>query len=158
MSASPATVLYKERLAPGVGLWLGCLGAGLASFLVGAPINIAAGIVAGIIVALSVGALLYGTSPTLEITESTVRFGRARIEREFIGRAEAFRGEDARVATGPALDGRAYMCFRGWITSVIRVEITDPADPTPYWIASSRHPEKIAEILNQGLAADQDAS
>lgn len=157
MSTSLATVLYKERLAPGAGLWLGCVGAGLASFLVGAPINITAGIVAGIIVTLTVGALLYGTSPTLEVTESTVRFGRARIEREYVGRAYAFRGEDARLATGPALDGRAYMCFRGWITSIIRVEITDPADPTPYWIASSRHPEKIAEILNQNLPPQEEA-
>lgn len=156
MSSTPSTVLYQERLSPGVGLWLGCIGAGLASFLVGAPINITAGIIAGIIVALVVAALLYGTSPTLEITESTLRFGRARIEREYVGRADAFRGEDARVATGPALDGRAYMCFRGWITSVIRVEITDPADPTPYWIASSRHPEKIAEILNQSLPDEND--
>lgn len=156
MSASPATMLYKERLAPGAGLWLGCVGAGLASFLVGAPINITAGIVAGIIVTLAIGTILYGTSPTLEITESTVRFGRARIEREYVGHADAFRGEDARLATGPALDGRAYMCFRGWITSVIRVEITDPADPTPYWIASSRNPEKIAEILNQNLPIKED--
>lgn len=155
MSTSLTTVLYKERLAPGVGLWLGCVGAGLASFLVGAPINITAGIVAGVTVAITVGALLYGTSPTLEVTESAVRFGRARIEREYVGRAYAFRGEEARLATGPALDGRAYMCFRGWITSVIRVEITDPADPTPYWIASSRHPEKIAEILNKNLPTEE---
>lgn len=158
MSASPATVLYKERLAPGAGLWLGCVGAGLASFLVGAPINVTAGIIAGIIVTLTVGGILYGTAPTLEITESAVRFGRARIEREYVGQADAFRGEDARLATGPALDGRAYMCFRGWISSVIRVEITDPADPTPYWIASSRHPEKIAEILNQDLPASRHIS
>lgn len=151
MPATAPTVLYRERLAPGIGLWIGCLGVGLASFLVGAPINITAGIVAGIVMFLMVGGILYGSSPTIEITETTVRFGRARIERDYVGRAYAFRGEDARLATGPALDGRAYMCFRGWITSVIRIQITDPADPTPYWIASSRNPEKIAAILNEGL-------
>ncbi|WHS49697.1 DUF3093 domain-containing protein [Rothia sp. SD9660Na] len=151
MPATAPTVLYRERLAPGIGLWIGCLGVGLASFLVGAPINITAGIVAGIVMFLLVGGILYGSSPTIEITETTVRFGRARIERDYVGRAYAFRGEDARLATGPALDGRAYMCFRGWITSVIRIQITDPADPTPYWIASSRNPEKIAAILNEGL-------
>lgn len=151
MPATAPTVLYRERLAPGIGLWIGCLGVGLASFLVAAPINITAGIIAGIVMFLLVGGILYGSSPTLEITETTVRFGRARIERDYVGRAYAFKGEEARLATGPALDGRAYMCFRGWITSVIRVQITDPADPTPYWIASSRHPEKITAILNQGL-------
>ncbi len=44
------------------------------------------------------------------------------------------------------------MCFRGWIGPKVRIEITDPADPTPYWIASSRHPEKIAQLLNQDSA------
>ncbi|MDY6052062.1 MAG: DUF3093 domain-containing protein [Rothia sp. (in: high G+C Gram-positive bacteria)] len=154
MPVTAPTVLYRERLAPGLGLWVGCVGAGLASYLVGAPISITAGVIAGVVVFLLLGVILYGSSPTLEITDSTVRFGRARIERDYVGRAYAFRGENARLATGPALDGRAYMCFRGWITSVIRVDITDPADPTPYWIASSRHPEKIAAILNEGLSEE----
>lgn len=147
---APSPVLYQERLTPGPGLIIGCVGVGLASFLVGAPISITAGVIAGVIMCLLTLAIFFGTAPTLEVTETTVRFGRATIEREYVGEAYAFRGENARVATGPALDGRAYMCFRGWIPSVIRVQIDDPADPTPYWIASSRHPEKIAEILNQG--------
>lgn len=150
MAQPSSTVLYHERLSPGIGLWIGCIGAGLATFLVGAPISIPAGIISGICMFALVGGLLYGTAPTLEITHDSLRFGRARIEREYVGEAEAFRGENARIATGPALDGRAYMCFRGWIPSVIRVHITDPADPTPYWIASSRRPERIVALLNQG--------
>ena len=47
------------------------------------------------------------------------------------------------------------MCFRGWISSVVRIDITDPADPTPYWVASSRNPERIAEILNDGLPEEE---
>ncbi|MDY3049020.1 MAG: DUF3093 domain-containing protein [Rothia sp. (in: high G+C Gram-positive bacteria)] len=149
MSSPSNPVLYTERLTPGPGLWVAFLGAGVASFFVGAPISITAGIIAGILVFLILLAIFYLSAPTLEVREKTIRFGRAQIERAYLGQAAAFRGEQARVATGPALDGRAYMCFRGWISSVIRVDITDPADPTPYWIASSRHPEKIAEILNQ---------
>ena len=143
MPATAPTVLYRERLAPGIGLWIACLGVGLASFLVGAPINITAGIVAGIVMFLLVGGILYGSSPTIEITETTVRFGRARIERDYVGRADAFRGEDAYLATGPALDGRAYMCFRGWITSVIRIQITDPADPLPTGLRPPATPKKL---------------
>lgn len=153
MAPTPSTVLYRERLAPGIGMWIGCLGVGAASFLVGAPINIAAGIVAGVVMFLLLGSLLFFTSPIIEITPTVLRVGRAQIEREHTGRAYAFRGEQARLATGPALDGRAFMCFRGWISSIIRIQITDPADPTPYWIASSRNPERIAEILNESLPA-----
>lgn len=156
MAENPNAVLYRERLAPGIGMWIACVGVGLASFLVGAPINIYAGIIAGIVMFAVVGWTLFATSPVIEITPSVLRVGRAQIEREHVGRAYAFRGEDSRLATGPALDGRAFMCFRGWISSVVRIDITDPADPTPYWVASSRNPERIAEILNDGLPEEEE--
>lgn len=140
-------VLYRERLTPGVGLWLGALGLGLATFMVGAPISIWAGIVAGIIMMILALVVLYVSAPTIEVTRRWLKVGRAQIEREFVGEAEAFRGEDARIVAGPALDGRAFMCFRGWIQPKVRIHITDPADPTPYWLASSRAPEKIVEAL-----------
>jgi hypothetical protein len=31
---------------------------------------------------------------------------------------------------------------------VVRVQVTDPADPTPYWVFSTRHPEKVASLLH----------
>lgn len=143
-------MLYQERLSPGIGTWFLVLVAGAGSFLVGAPISITAGIITAIVVILLVGIVLYSTSPVIEITENYVRIGRAQIERKFVGIAEAFHGEESRLAAGPQLDGRAFMCFRGWVDSKIRIEITDPADPTPYWLASTRNPEKIAAILNKG--------
>ena len=30
----------------------------------------------------------------------------------------------------------------------VRVEVADPADPTPYWLTSTRHPERIVEVLS----------
>lgn len=139
---------YRERLSPGFSTWLIALGSGVACFFVAAPISVPAGYVVGVVAALIVGVVLFATSPIIEVTEDVLRVGRAQIERKYLGHAEAFRGEEARIAAGPALDGRAFMCFRGWIQPKFRVEITDPADPTPYWIASSRHPERVAAILN----------
>jgi hypothetical protein len=31
----------------------------------------------------------------------------------------------------------------------VRVEITDPADPAPYWLVSSRRPVELAEALSR---------
>lgn len=151
MTSSPAASskpLYRERLAPGVGTWLLVLVAGGASYLVGAPISIPVGVIAGAVVSAVLGWLLYASSPVIEVSAGWVRVGRARIEREYIGRVQAFRGDDARRAAGPELDGRAYMCFRPWVTPKVRLQITDPADPTPYWLASSRHPEKLVQLLD----------
>ena len=41
-------------------------------------------------------------------------------------------------ALGPELDPMAYMMIRGWIRRIVRIEITDPDDPTPYWVFSVR--------------------
>ncbi|GAA1739001.1 hypothetical protein GCM10009794_00170 [Rothia terrae] len=110
-----------------------------------------AGVIAGVIVAVLLGFILYSSSPTITITDDILRVGRAAIEREHVGVAEGFRGEASRVISGPELDGRAFMCFRGWIEPKVRIQITDKADPTPYWIASTRHPERIVEILNENI-------
>lgn len=142
-------MLYHEKLSPGIGTWILVVCAGIGTFFVGAPIGITVGLVSGIILAALLGIILYSTSPVIEITDQVLRVGRAQIEREYVGVAEAFQGEAARIAAGPNLDGRAFMCFRGWIDGKVRIDITDPADPTPYWLTSSRNPEKIASILNE---------
>jgi hypothetical protein len=30
----------------------------------------------------------------------------------------------------------------------VRVEVDDPADPTPYWMLSTREPRRLAESIN----------
>jgi hypothetical protein len=34
------------------------------------------------------------------------------------------------------------------VDPVVRIEIEDPSDRTPYWLASSRHPEQLIAALN----------
>jgi hypothetical protein len=29
----------------------------------------------------------------------------------------------------------------------VKVEITDPADPAPYWLMNTRHPDELARAL-----------
>jgi hypothetical protein len=38
--------------------------------------------------------------------------------------------------------------LRAYLKRSVRVEVTDPADPTPYWLVSSRHPEQLAKALD----------
>ncbi len=73
--------------------------------------------------------------------------GRATIERRFIGAVETFREKEATAQRGTRLNGLAYLCIRGWIDPVVRIEITDPSDRTPYWLTSTRRPEELAAAL-----------
>ncbi|HWJ84512.1 MAG TPA: DUF3093 family protein, partial [Cellulomonas sp.] len=34
-----------------------------------------------------------------------------------------------------------------WIHAGVRIELVDPADPTPYWIVTSRRPDELAAAL-----------
>lgn len=137
---------YREYLWPAWWIWILVVGTGGAGYVIFSPINVGAGLIAGSIVTVALTVVTINhtlTGGRIEVTDEWVRVGRARIERRHVGAAAAFRGDDAHAARGPKLNGTAFMCFRGWIDPVVTLEITDPADSTPYWITSTRHPEQL---------------
>jgi hypothetical protein len=75
--------------------------------------------------------------------------GRATIERRFVGAVQTFRKEEATAERGTRLNGLAYLCIRGWIDPVVRIDITDPSDPTPYWLTSTRRPDELTAALSR---------
>ncbi|WP_182047545.1 DUF3093 family protein, partial [Curtobacterium sp. ME26] len=34
-----------------------------------------------------------------------------------------------------------------YVRGVVRVEVADPADPTPYWLVSARNPQAVVDAL-----------
>jgi hypothetical protein len=59
----------------------------------------------------------------------------------------ALDAESMRAARGRSLDARAYLCIRGWLPQGVKVTLRDPADPTPYWLISSRRPDDFVSAL-----------
>ncbi|GAA4096282.1 DUF3093 domain-containing protein [Nocardioides kongjuensis] len=94
----------------------------------------------------------------VEVSDGWFRAGRARIEMSYVGTAEALDADRTRRVSGPEADARAYLLLRPYLRQSVKVEITDPADPVPYWLVSSRHPRALAGALNAvrtGNPADQ---
>lgn len=141
-------VLYNEKLWPNVWIWLVSAGLSGAGILVFAPISLAAGLTAAVVLFVIIAVLLVLSTPAITVTGSTLRVGRATIERRFVGTASAFRGAEATAERGTRLNGLAFMCIRGWIDPVVRIEITDPSDRTPYWLTSTRHPDRLVAALD----------
>jgi hypothetical protein len=73
---------------------------------------------------------------------------KAHLPLEFIGEIDVVPAEGKRRALGPDLDRKAYVMHRGWVGPLVRVHLTDPADPTPYWLFSTRHPERLKAALS----------
>ncbi len=142
-----ATVLYTEKLWPNVWIWLVAAGFSSAGILVLAPISIGTGLTAAAVLFAIITILLIVSTPSITVTRGTVQVGRATIERRFLGSVTAFRGKEATAERGTRLNGLAFLCIRGWIDPVVRIEITDPADRTPYWLTSTRRPEQLVAAL-----------
>jgi membrane protein implicated in regulation of membrane protease activity len=142
-----AAILYTEKLWPNFWIWLVSAGLSSAGILMLAPISLATGITAAVVLFAIISVLLILSTPTITVTASTLRVGRATIERSFIGTATAFRRAEATAERGTRLNGLAFLCIRGWVDPVVRIEITDPTDRTPYWLTSSRHPEQLVAAL-----------
>jgi hypothetical protein len=143
----PNVLPYRERLWPAPWVFLSTALVIPASLLVFLPISLTVGAVVAVGLYGAIVAVLIGTTATVEVSESGFRAGKARIGREFLGDVTAFEGAEATAERGVRLDARAWLLLRGWIPGLVRVEITDPDDPTPYWLVASRRPAELAEAL-----------
>lgn len=61
--------------------------------------------------------------------------------------AEALHGAAKRAALGPGLAPLAFVVVRPWVAAAVKVTLEDPADPTPYWVISSRRPERLVAAI-----------
>ena len=119
-----------------------------------APFSLPLGIGLATVIFVIIAIALTATSPRIEVTANTLRVGKAVIGLEYLGAASAFVGPPAIAERGPQLDARAWTRFRAWINPVVRVEINDDADPTPYWLFSTRRPTELVTVL-RSLRADK---
>jgi DUF3093 family protein len=88
----------------------------------------------------------------VRLIDGRLEVGRARLPVEFVGEVEVIAKGDKRRSLGPELDPAAFLLHRPWIGPLLRVRLTDPADPTPYWIFSVRRPEQLAARLRDAAS------
>ena len=77
----------------------------------------------------------------------TFRAGRAHIGLGHVGAVTALDADGVRRQAGVDADARAYLLLRPYLKRGVRVDITDPADPAPYWLISCRRPDALVSAL-----------
>ena len=140
----PETPVYRERLGVPLRWWV--QGTMLVASLWLACVVAVPGAVAWSVTAVAMALVSFG-SVRLEVADGEFRAGRARIGAQHLGAAEALDAESTRRVAGREADARAFLVLRPYLKRAVRVEITDPADPAPYWLVSSRRPEELAGAL-----------
>ena len=149
---------YDERLGVPLRWWVQgvMLVASLWLALVVAVPGPAAWICSGIALALLTALLVSYGSARVSVEAGWFRAGRARIEATHLGAVAALDAQETHRVAGPQADARAYLLLRPYLKRAVRVEILDPADPAPYWLVCSRHPEELATAI-RGLTESRQA-
>ena len=152
--ASPTTLrrLYHERLWPSPWVFVAAALVIPASLLVFLPINLLAGVIVASLLYAAIVIVLVATSPIIEVSPGELVAGRARVPVHLIGQVTSFRGEEATLQRGRLLDARAWLLIRGWVSPVVKIDLADESDPTPYWIVSTRTPDALAAAIDKARA------
>ncbi len=141
--------VYDERLGVPLRWWALAtmfLASMLLAFLVATPAWVA---VAGTAVLVSLVLTLflgYGAA-RVSVRDGVLTAGRARISLEHVGEVEPLDAAATRLLAGRDADARAYLLLRPYLHRAVRIGIDDPADPTPYWLVSTRRPDRLAAAL-----------
>lgn len=143
---------YAERLTVPLRWWVQAtmlLATAWLTVAVAVPEGPAAALVALVGAAVVLYAFLSYGSARIVVTQTELRAGRAHIPLAMLGPAEALDRDATRRAVGVDADARAYLVLRPYLKRSVRVRIDDPADPTPYWLLSTRHPDRLVAALSR---------
>jgi len=150
--ATPATSgapAFDERLS--VPWWWYVLAVGL-GVLLGAEVHmgypgVRSWLGYAVVVPLLVGALVALGRTRVRVDGGALRVGTAVLPLKYVGRVEVVDRRDKQAAMGPELDPAAFVLHRGWVGPLVRLEVTDPDDPPPYWVFSLREPDRLMAVL-----------
>lgn len=150
---APHDVRYRERLR--VPWWWWPPAFALAT-LIAVEVNL--GVAAlpvwlpfAILYAVATGALLWLGRLEIQVASGDAGVqlwaGHAHLPVTAIARSAEVAQPAKSAALGRQLDPAAFVLHRAWVGPMVLVVLDDPDDPTPYWLVSCRHPERVLSAL-----------
>ncbi|MCW2685554.1 MAG: hypothetical protein JWR37_444, partial [Mycobacterium sp.] len=103
------------------------------------------------LVALAVAVLLWLGKTEVRVATSADQaelwVGQAHLPADVIARSAEVPRTAKSAALGRQLDPAAYVVHRAWVGPMVLLVLDDPDDPTPYWLVSCRHPDRMLSAL-----------
>ncbi len=149
---SVASNAFTEFVRPSLWVVLPAILLGLGVGLVALPL-IEPAISLGLSIAVTLlTALTFfrsGYTVALESKDGTrvLRVGAANIPVESLGEIRIVSGREMLDERGPKLHARSYRRFQSGVKTLVVIEITDAADPTPFWVFNVRNANELASAL-----------
>ena len=148
MTKSPVPVSYEERVLPSLGFFVAGLFLPAALFLVSLPFGLE------LALAVAVGSYMvffiasYLMAPKISVANHVLQVNNALITKDLLGQTIIVEGKDQFLERGQRLSTLAYTKFQIGVKGLVKIELKDEKDPTPYWLIATRHPEVLASHLN----------
>ncbi|MBH0775102.1 DUF3093 domain-containing protein [Nocardia bovistercoris] len=151
---TPAAHAYRERLWVPLWWWpiaFAVTGLLAAEIHMGAP-GLRAWLPYVLLLPVPVWALIWLGRHRVEVRADAdgtpeLHADRAHLPVSFVSRAAVVAPTAKSAALGRQLDPAAYVCHRPWVGPMVLLVLDDPDDPTPYWLISTRRPEKVLAAL-----------
>ena len=156
----PSPASYSERLSVPLRWWVQAtmlLATLWLAFVVAMPAW-AAWSATGVLLLVMVGLFVWFGNARVTVRDHVLYAGRAHIPVGLIGPVETLGPEETRRVHGVDADARAFLLTRPYLKRAVRIPVRDPADPTPYWLVSTRHPDELAAVLATAGPARRDGS
>ena len=142
---------YRERVLPSAtSLWPVLLivpTAWLTLLPFSPKIGHSTGVILGIVFAIAVLVSIFFAAPLIELDDRGFSVGDAVLPLAVIAGYDVIPKERAFEERGYKLDPRAYVRFQLSVNTLIKLQIDDPEDTTPYWLIVTRNPQRIADTL-----------
>jgi hypothetical protein len=147
ITASPAR--YAERLVVPWWSWLPAL---IGAAVLAMEVSISAAglplwVPFAVLLPLAAVVMLRIGRIRVAVTAGEFQVDDARLPVSVIGEVVALDAAGKREALGVGAHPLAFVVQRPWIGGAVQVLLDDPADPTPFWVVSTRHPVQLATAL-----------
>lgn len=149
MAKSNSNSEFAERINWPFWLWL-LVAIMIASvyLTIWAPFNALAATIVCILIAAVFIYSSFKSRLDIVVINNWLYVGNAKIECKFIKKAIVLNKTEYLRVRGPKADPAAFSATRFWISTGVKVELSDKSDPTPYWLISSKKAKALAAVLN----------
>lgn len=146
---STAPAAYTERLGLTPWAWLAALAVDL---IVGLELlmgfsGLPAWALFAVLLPVTAALLLWFGRMRVTVTDEELLIDDCRLPLAVVSGVVALDAAGKREALGVGAHPMAFVIQRPWIGPAVQVLLDDPADPTPFWVISTRHPVELATAV-----------
>lgn len=139
---------YHERVIPKVfSLWPVLL-MWPTAYLTLLPFNELAAVTLGPIFVVAILVSIWFASPELEVSEAGVSVGEITVPLQFVSKITKIDPSEAFAARGVNLSPGAFTKFQMGVNSLVKIDLNDPDDKTPYWLIATKNPQGVVDVFD----------